>query len=157
MNMDAKELAALEEDLRRDLEAIGRVRQLMAAKSSAKAADDRQRTSLPSLFPLRPDPVETDLDEDSAPGSIRGTVETTINADPNVRWTTQKMLVHLQQTGFPLRAKKPIYSIGQAMQKLADAKKIRLVRKGAGNQPNIYKGLEQNQGGATTMEVTQSA
>lgn len=50
------------------------------------------------------------------------------------------MLAHLLATQFPLRAKKPIYSVGQAMSKLEQRGKIRIVKRGAGNSPNVYKG-----------------
>jgi hypothetical protein len=89
--------------------------------------------------------------------SIRGKIEQVMNADSQIRWTTQKMLAHLQTTGFPLKAQKPIYTIGQSLQKLADKNRIVLLKRGAGGSPNIYRGktiAEQNAslqhpGGAT--------
>jgi hypothetical protein len=136
-------MIALKEELRRDLEAIERVERLMASKNgSSKAPDERQ--GVLGIGVVEFGPEEEDEDETIAT-SLKGTIEATINADCNVRWTNQKMLTHLNQIGFKLRAKKPIYSIGQAMQKLFDSGKIRLVRKGAGNQPNIYKGKQKDQ------------
>jgi len=135
MDADAKRLAALEEELRRDLDAIARVKQLMALKNGSLSPPDSRQLKL-AITRL------TDAeDDDEAPiQSLRGTVEKIINADPTIRWTTQKVLAHLQNTGFPLKAQKPIYSVGQALQKLAGDGKIRIVRKGVGSQPNIYKG-----------------
>lgn len=135
MDADAKKLASLEEELRRDLDAIARVKELMARK---RPPDSRQY-ALP--IPIS-DKAKDSIDDLDAPAqSLRGTIENMINADPEARWTTQKVLAHLQQTGFPLKAQKPIYSVGQALQKLVDKGSIRIVRKGIGSQPNIYKAL----------------
>jgi hypothetical protein len=60
-------------------------------------------------------------DEGKAPvQSLPGTIEKLSNSDPYVHWTTQKVLLHLQQTGFPLKAKKPICSNGQALQNMVE-------------------------------------
>jgi hypothetical protein len=136
MNPEPEKLAALEAELRRDLEAIERVRRLMALKNGSLSPDSRQYT-LPGA--IAPGESDDGLESTNA-SSLSGTIERIVNSDATVRWTTPKMLVHLQQIGFPLRAKKPIYSIGQAMQKLASRGDIRIVRRGAGNSPNIYKG-----------------
>jgi hypothetical protein len=138
---EEQKLSNLEEELRRDLEAIARVRQIMATKdASASKADDRQ---LPLPIRRVTPAVASQDDSDDAPvTSLRGTIAATINADPGVRWTTQKMLKHLEDTGFPLKAKKPIYSVGQTMQILAEQGKIKLTRRGAGSSPNIYRGIE---------------
>lgn len=142
MDADVQKLASLEDELRKDLEAIARVRQLIAAKNGALAAkpDDRQYPLL--IAGDRASDHVDSTDADDAPvESLRGKIEQVINSDPTVRWTTQKMLSHLQAIGFPLRARKPIYSVGQAMQKLGDSQKIRLIRRGVGSAPNIYRGL----------------
>jgi hypothetical protein len=51
------------------------------------------------------------------------------------------MLSHLQKIGYDLKAKRPIYSIGQATGRLAEKGEIVIVRKGSGNEPNVYRGL----------------
>ena len=91
---EEQKLSNLEEELRRDLEAIARVRQIMATKdASASKADDRQ---LPLPIRRVTPAVASQDDSDDAPvTSLRGTIAATINADPGVRWTTQKMLKHL--------------------------------------------------------------
>ena len=55
--------------------------------------------------------------------------------------TNPKMFKYLKDIGFRLNAKKPIYSIGQATQRLINSEQIKLLRKGAGNKPNIFRGL----------------
>ena len=136
MDAQAQKLAALEQELRKDLEAVERVRRLMETKSVA-APDDRQ-LPLPVGFGLELiDETETN---DESTGSIIGTIEQLLNADPNVRWTTLKVLNQLKAIGYPLRAAKPIYSVGQSLSKLVKQGKIRLVKKGSGNSPHVYRG-----------------
>lgn len=144
MDFDTQKLATLEEDLKRDLDAIQRVRKLISFKNGALSSepkdDPRQR-----IIPLEvraDDTFQMSDDSESVPRapSLRGTIESIINSDPSVRWTTQKMLAYLQKTGYDLKAQKPVYSIGQALQKLVDADRIRIIQRGAGSSPNIYKG-----------------
>jgi hypothetical protein len=140
MDNETKRMIALKEELRRDLEAIERVERLMALKNGSISNKDERQTVLPINISLEDSLAMQDEDEDQDQGtSLKGAIAATINADPAMRWTNRKMLTHLQQIGFKLRAQKPIYSIGQAMQKLCDAGDIRIVRKGAGNLPNVYK------------------
>jgi len=143
MDLEAKKISAIKEELRKDLEALERVERLMAKNGVPSLPDERQAVMPLSL--VLPDRTEDEDGNDNAVASLKDTIEATVNAEPALRWTTQKVLVRLQQNGFPLRAKKPIYSVGQAMQKLAEAGAIKLVRKGSGNQPNIYKGKPKEQ------------
>jgi hypothetical protein len=144
MDLEAKKIQALKEELRRDLEAIERVERLMASKNGSPK-DERQVIMPLTLSISDTIGVQDDEENDGQAVSLKGTIESTINSDLSVKWTNQKMLAHLEKTGFPLRAKKPIYSIGQAMQKLSDSGAIKLVRKGMGNQPNIYRGKPKEQ------------
>jgi hypothetical protein len=136
MNPEPEKLAALEADLRRDLEAIERVRRLMAFKNGSLPPTDTRQYTLPGAISDEPD---EDLDGADTT-SLTGKINQLVNSDPNMRWTTPRMLSHLQQIGFPLHAKKPIYSVGQTMQKLAARGDIRIVKRGSGSSPNIYKG-----------------
>lgn len=140
--MEATQIAVLErqmlEEHKKDLEALARLKRFLPTNGSAPTVDERQM-ALPA-------PGQQDEDLDEAPvKSLRGTIERVINADPTVRWTTQKMVSNLQRIRFPLRAKKPIYSVGQSMQILAERGAIRLVRRGVGSAPNIYKGKINNE------------
>jgi|ERR1035438_2166422 hypothetical protein len=163
MDAEVQKLTALEEELRRDLEAITRVRQIMALKNgSLSKPDDRQIPLLMNL-PAADPQADDDLDEERA-DSLIGTIDKTINSDPNIRWTTTKMLAHLQSIQYPLKAQKPIYSVGQTMKKLEEKGRIRVVRRGSGSAPNIYKGkateppaMEDNsQGGNSLVEPTRT-
>ncbi|MDP9054170.1 MAG: hypothetical protein M3N93_07690 [Acidobacteriota bacterium] len=136
--MTHEQILSLREELKRDIEALDRVERIIAAKDAVAKSDERQ---IP--LPIRSVAADQDLDE-SPVTSLRGTIAATINSDTTVKWTTSKMLSHLEKTGYPLKAKKPIYSVGQTMQILAEQGKIRLVRRGAGSAPNIYRGVEKN-------------
>lgn len=141
---DSQKLDALEEELRRDLEAIVRVRKMMAIKNGAlgkPASNENQLTLIPTTAAFVSG-SENAEDMDAPATSIRGMIVQTMNASPLTRWTTAKMLAHLQSINFPLEAKKPIYTIGQSMQKLAERGDIRLLKRGLGNRPNIYAGKE---------------
>lgn len=141
MEPEAKKLASLREELRKDLEALERVERLMAAKNGSLSRPDDRQMALPINKSRVLDVDSAEEDADNAPGiSLRGKIAEVINADPNVRWTTQRVLAHLQNTHFPLKAQKPIFSVGQSLNSLVKRGNIRLVRKGTGSAPNIYKG-----------------
>lgn len=135
--MNIEELSTLENELRRDIEAIARVRQIMAAKQGAAVSDERQ---MPPPIRKVDDTVADDIDAPTK--SIRGTIESIMNANPSARWTTAKMLARLQHLGVPLKAKQPIYTVGQTMQKLAEQGRIKIIHRGAGSAPNIYRGVD---------------
>lgn len=159
--MDLEQLASLEEDLRKDLEAISRVKQILALKNGSLSRPDDRQIRLPIRIQEPDDPLDADDVEEARSDSLVGTIERIINSDLNVRWTTAKMLTRLQSLKFPLKAKKPIYSVGQSMQKLEEKGKIRIVRRGTGSAPNIYRGKatepnteDHSQGGEIGVEST---
>ena len=92
MESEAQRLGALEQELRRDLEAIERVKKMMAFKNGA--------ISLSIEAPITFDePEETgSLGEPSSRSSIK---------TRSVRWTVQKVVQRLKDTGFELKAQKP--------------------------------------------------
>jgi hypothetical protein len=142
--MNAEQLAAIEAELKKDLEAVSRVRRLLEGKQSASPEPTTEAGS-------------TAEDLESPVSSLRGTIERTMNADPQAKWTVQKMLSHLQQTGYPLKAQKPLYSVGQSMKILVDRGRIRLVRKGVGSAPNVYKGIPRETSGNVAPDQEDSA
>jgi hypothetical protein len=147
------DLLKLEAELKKDLDAISRVRKMMASKNGAVADATKTIVTLPSSTPTSSvsdaDDDEDDLDEGPVT-SLRGTVERVVNSDPNKQWTTQRVLDRMRRDGFDFKAQKPIYSVGQALQKLAQRHRIRRTRKGTGSSPNIYRAKDstaEEQGG----------
>jgi hypothetical protein len=148
--MDPLELAEMEAELKSDLDALSRVRRMM---ESRKNRDKANNGLAKPIGPLVAIPVSTDApedddyqDEENGPNvSLRGKIAQVVNEQPDVKWTTQKVLLHLQKTGFPLKAQKPRFSVGQALNKLTEQGKIRLTRKGTGSEPNIYRSLASTQ------------
>src|SRR5262249_9132943 len=140
--LDSKKLAALKDELLRDLEAVERVEKLMASKNGLLSKPDKRQMTLPISSNKHAEAIENATEDaaDAPKDSLRGTIERIINEDPSERWTTQKMLAHLRSISFPLRAEQPIYSVGQSLNVLVKKGKIRLARKGGGSAPNIYKG-----------------
>ncbi len=136
--MDAKQIGTLKEELRKDLEALERVERLMAAKNGSAAPVSENQ--LPLLQVSEAD----EFDSEAPASSLRGTIEQIVNGDPSSRWTTQKVLARLKEMKYDLRAKQPIYSVGQTLNVLVKKGRIRLARKGAGSAPNIYKAKVQD-------------
>ena len=158
--IDAKTIRAFQEELRKDLEALERVERMMAAKSGPAVSKSDKRSP---LFPPADSESEAEVESDEydteAPSdSLRGTIERIVNGDLATRWTTQKVLTRLIEMRYDLRAKKPIYSVGQSFYVLAKKGRIRLVRKGAGSAPNVYRGkmegLRRHEGGSD-LNLTQ--
>jgi hypothetical protein len=140
MDADAKKRIALKEELLRDLEALERVERLMATRNGIPLPPDDRQSILPLSVSVS-DSINVDDDPpEGLPTSLRGTMESILKAGgPSEKWTNQRMLNHLRAMKYPLRAKQPIYSIGQTMQKIEESGLIRISRKGAGNQPHIYR------------------
>jgi hypothetical protein len=139
--MDADRIAALKDELRRDLDAVERVERMLAFKNGSLMkpnGNGKQSTVAPLNLDETVAP-DDEYDTDAPVDSLRGTVERIVNSDPNERWTTAKVLQRLIETKFDLRAAKPIYSVGQSLNVLVKKGRIRLVRKGAGSAPNVYK------------------
>ncbi|MGH7972520.1 MAG: hypothetical protein ACREIC_27720, partial [Limisphaerales bacterium] len=124
MDIEARKLAALKDDLRRDLEAIERVERMMAFKNGSLSPRPNERQVVLNIY----DPEAAKDDDETAveAGSLRSKIEQIVNDAPDTRWTTQKVLAHLQSINYPLRAKAPIYSVGQTLNVLARKGKIRI-------------------------------
>jgi hypothetical protein len=138
--MDSDQIAAMErqmqEEHKKDMEALARLKRFLpgngASSNGATSAATHQAASpTQPVFPLVP-----------AEGTpLKHAIRDIMNHDPSVRWTNVKMLKYLQDIKFELNAIKPIYSIGGATQKLFDAGEIKIVKKGSGNTPHVFRGL----------------
>jgi hypothetical protein len=139
MHLDEEQLKNLKADLRRDLDAIERVEKLMAFKNGSLSPPvDERQYSLPVAVPM---PAGSDDIEEAPARSLIDTIDYLLNSDISVRWTTGRVLAHLEKVGNPSKAANPIYSVGQAMQKLVDRGRLKVIRRGAGSAPNIYRGV----------------
>ncbi len=141
MLTETDRLNSLEQELRRDLEAIERVKRMMAFKNNnppAQRAEESKPSKIVGLFEL--DGADETMQPEEGV-SLRGTIEAIMNADPSLRWTVQKMVQRLKDSGFELKAQKPVFSVGQAMKKLADKGRVRLAVKGVGSAPHVYQGF----------------
>jgi len=147
--MDATQITVLErqmlEEHKKDIEALARLKRFLPTNGAAPDPVEHRQMALP---------VGGDAEElDDAPvTTLRGKIEEIINADPTQKWTTQRVLARLREIGFPLNAQKPIYSVGQSLKILAGHERIKLVRKGVGSAPNIYRARVTEQQ-ANSMEV----
>lgn len=135
--MDQDQIAAMEQQMmeehRKDMEALARLKRFIPPNGATSGA------SRSSITVSAPSPVVPLVPEEGTP--LKHAIRDIANHEPSVRWTNVKMLKYLESIKFELNAQKPIYSIGQATQKLIDRGDLKLVKKGSGNTPNIFRGL----------------
>jgi hypothetical protein len=132
--IDAKQLAAMErameEEHRKDREALERLKRFLYARSDGKSEAPKPLSAM--------DRIEQEVDELNT-NTIIGRVETIFVSDPDRRWTVPTMLQRLQEEKFPLAAEKPIATLGLVFSKLHKRGKIKRVKRGSGRTPHIYR------------------
>jgi len=126
--------ASMEEEHRRDREALARLKRY-ATKSGTNG-----RAPLATVEHL-----DGDDDIDSSP-TIIAKVERVMTGDPEKKWTVPSMLTYLQLINFPLAAKKPAATLGLVFKKLQRRGRIRIVRRGAGRNPHVWRGNTPQEG-----------
>ena len=82
--------------------------------------------------------------DDEGGVTLIGRVEEVFEHNLTTRWTVPKMLDHLRQSGFELKAQKPQASVGLIFQKLRKRGSIRIVKRGSGRTPNVYMWVQQD-------------
>ena len=136
--MDANEIPTLEQEMmkehQKDLAALARLKRFLPSNGSASASEISNAMPVQSSDPITPLVPEEDT-------PLKHAIRDIMNNDPTVKWSYRKMLKYFSDIGFKLKAKKPIYSIGQATQKLVGAGQIKLLKQGFGSSPNSYRGL----------------
>jgi hypothetical protein len=132
---------AMLEEHRKDREALDRLKRFIP-KNSSPAKDDQVDAEYADVEALRPRQraIELEANDDLAPHTIIGKVESVMLADTTKRWTVPVMLQLLKGEKFPLAAQKPESTLGLVFAKLHKRGKIRLVRRGGGRTPNVYRG-----------------
>ena len=88
------------------------------------------------------------IDVEDKAQTIIGKVEDVFASDIAKRWTIHNMVVFLKSQKFPLVAQKPDATMGLIFSKLQKRGKIRIVRKGSGRLPNIYRATVPKEVGA---------
>jgi hypothetical protein len=123
------------EEHRKDLEALERLKRFLPQSNAA--------VSKPKGVPedLGPQADLESLSEDT----IIGKVEQVMTSDTARRWTVPLMFAELRRQNFPLAAQKPERTLGLILRKLADRKVIKIVKRGSGRSPNVYKAVVQEQ------------
>lgn len=148
--MDEEQILAIErqmqEEHKKDLEALARLKRFIPG------ANKRIRPLEVQHEEVMAEVMSGNDGEEGSAISLRGKIKEILNSDPPVRWTNTRILTYLKKMGFPLNAKKPIYSVSQATQRLAIRGEIIIVRHGVGNQPNIYRGKGKSESGTSQQE-----
>jgi hypothetical protein len=142
---DSKTLAAMEQSMRdehrRDLEALERLKRFLPANGNAPA---QSKTIDAPIVDTNDDAL--DLPEGPFPQTIIGKVESIMLADTAKRWTVPAMLQELRRTNFRLEAKTPASTLGLVFAKLRKRGRIRIVKRGSGRTPNVFRGVESQEG-----------
>lgn len=118
----------MEEEHRKDREALLRLKRFL---------DLGEQTSVITIHR-----EEDSSNVDDTP-TIISKVESVFADDFTRKWTVPTMIAHLRHEGFPLVAQKPEATMGQVFARLQQRGVIRLVRRGAGRRPNIFKAVAQ--------------
>lgn len=138
---DANQVAAIEsameEEHRKDREALQRLKRFLPSNGS--------NGRVPMIVIDRSEDSEINYAnavETGDPLTIIDKVEEIMQGDPNKKWTVPAMVAYLQQINFPLVAKKPQATMGLVFGKLARTRKtIVRVRKGSGRNPHTYRAI----------------
>jgi hypothetical protein len=149
--LDANQLAAIEdamaEEHRRDREALQRLKRFLPPNGSSGRV-----TQVLTIH------KDVDSEESDDPQTIIDKVEQIMQADPAKKWTVPGMLVHLQQIGFPLAAKKPQATLGLVFAKLVNKRRtIRLFKRGAGRNPNVFRAIPLQEGASDNHSQSERA
>jgi hypothetical protein len=151
---DSKTLAAMEQSMReehrKDLEAFERMKRFLPKNGSAP-----KHTTIIDAESVDTDDDSLDLPNGPLPlpQTIIGRVESIMLADIAKRWTVSTMLQELRRINFPLVAKTPGSTLGLVFAKLHRRGTIRLVRRGSGRTPNVFRGVQsQSQEGDSDVD-----
>lgn len=115
----------MEEEHRKDREAIERLKRFLPQGQQSASLHREEEDS-------------SDVNDAPVP-TIIGKVEEIMLDDATRKWTVPAMLAHLRHINFPLAAQKPEATLGQVFVKLQRRGAIRIVRRGSGRNPNIYR------------------
>jgi hypothetical protein len=132
---------AMREEHRKDLEALERLKRLIHKNGDAtcQAPDHKPQQIDAEYVDNNDDPL--DLQEGLFPATIIGRVESIMVANTARRWTVPSMLTELMRQKFPLAAQKPASTLGLVFGKLHKRGRIRLVRRGSGRTPNVFRAV----------------
>jgi hypothetical protein len=149
---DSKTITAMEhsmrEEHRKDLEAFERMKRFLPANGRAP-----KQPTIIDAEPVDTDDDSLDLPDGQLPQTIIGKVESIMLADTAKRWTVPAMLQELRRISFPLEAKTPASTLGLVFAKLRRRGHIRIVKRGSGRTPNIFRGVQsQSQEGDSEVD-----
>lgn len=144
--LDANQLATIEsamaEEHRKDREALQRLKRFLPSNGSNGRVTEQRITIAPNGQILE--------ESDDDPQTIIDKVEQIMRDDPSKKWTVPAMVTHLKQINFPLVAKKPQATMGLVFAKLVNKRRtIRIVKRGAGRNPNIFRAVQAQQEGVS--------
>ena len=122
---------------RRELEALNLLKKRYAnsknGHSPMVAAAVEAVSSSPGAYPLE--------DNIPLPMTMLDRVSQIVRGHPEVPWDAPKMVNVFRSSGIPLRAERPLSTFNRIFRKLQKRGIVRLVRRGKGTGPNVYRAV----------------
>jgi hypothetical protein len=129
---------AMEEEHRRDLEALERLKRFMPANASRTVSATALMPPAANSGQSREDDAR-DLEHSDSSGSIIAAIERVFREHPERAWDGPRILNELKRMGDAPKAVNPMTTISVSLKKLSDRSVIRLVRPGSGRTPHLYQ------------------
>jgi hypothetical protein len=145
--LQADQIAAIEramaEEHRKDLEALERLKRFLPKNGHEPSLRERiahankQQPQQTLMLPASEN-------EGAGTTTIIGLVEAILREDADKGWTVPFMLKELtERRNIEMQSKKPEATLGLIFQKLVQRGHAKLVRRGAGRIPHVYRGILQ--------------
>jgi hypothetical protein len=144
MNQVAEMERAMEDEHRRDREALDRLKRFLPRVSSNGNGHGAAASSVDSQDTTAQDDSEAEVKTDTLIGRVRQLLKN----DPSKGWTVPSVIEHLEAGGYTFAAKAPESSLGLTFAKLVRKKEARITRRGSGRIPHVYKAAKEE-----TIEV----
>ncbi|MGA2049272.1 MAG: hypothetical protein ABSG96_16365 [Terracidiphilus sp.] len=130
------------------LQALERVQRFLPTNPAAEPALNKANGVAHHEEPIKEAPAKTaDEDEqiadvvDEPRPTLIGTVLATLKSRPNISFSNRTVLRAMEADGFPFTGdeRRRLTSIHSALISLAERGQIRIVRRGSGREPNLYR------------------
>jgi hypothetical protein len=150
-----------EEEDKKDLEALERVARLLPDGSAPSLVKGAQVAIKAQSASKNQSAGEEERSSDSDAPSLISAVLETVLSRPNASLSPRLVLEILESQNFPFTRDdgKRILSVAQALRKLTerDQPKVRLLRRGSGRRPNLYRAQVQEINPAHVTDAARSS
>lgn len=120
---------------RRELEALNLLKKRYA---NSKNGHSPVVAGAVAASPLGGYPIDNDV---PLPMTMVERVSQIVRGHPEVSWDAPKMVNVFKSSGIPLKAERPLSTFNRIFRKLQKRGVVRLVRRGKGTGPNVYRAV----------------